>query len=141
MTKRSLFLLGIYCTLCVLLIPAAIAYADVPVRSTPTLVVPQAQLWTLMIGAFVPLVTYVINHVGPWVSEPIKGFVLAVAAIIASALYTALDTNVFGFNAATLQLVAASVLMAFLTHALVWKPSGVSTALGGGSNRKVVAAP
>lgn len=92
------------------------------------------QMWTLAIGAVVPLVTYVVNHVGPWVSEPAKAAVLVVASAAASALYTALATNVIGFNEATLQLLLTGVAGALAAHHMLWKPSTVSARLGGGSN-------
>ena len=92
------------------------------------------QLWVLLIGSLVPLVTYVINHVGPQISEPIKATVVAVAAAAAAALYTAIETSVLGFNSATLQLVLTAIVSAFGSHLLLWKPSGISVKLGGGSN-------
>lgn len=119
----------------VLMLPAF----AVAVPSARALVLPTTQLWVLLIGAAVPLVTYVLNHVGPWLSEPVKAFVLALVTVIVTSLYTAVSTNVFGFNDATLQLVASGVLAAFLAHTLVWKPAGVSTILGGGRNRQAVA--
>lgn len=114
-----------------LLIPAA----ALAVASSPTLVLPTKQLWTLIIGAFVPLVTYGLNHVGPWVSEPVKATVLVVAAALAGALYDALATSTFGWNTNTLQFVATAVVAALMAHGLLWKPSGISTRLGGGSNK------
>lgn len=106
------------------------------VGSARVLVLPTQQLWTLIIGALVPLVTYVLNHVGPWLTEPAKATVLAVVAAVVTALYAALDTSVFGWNDATLQLVLSGVLAAFAAHHLVWKPAGISAILGGGSNRQ-----
>jgi uncharacterized membrane protein HdeD (DUF308 family) len=92
------------------------------------------QLWVLLIGSLVPLVTYIVNHVGPQVSEPVKATVVAVAAAAAAALYTAVETSVFGFNNQTLELVLTAVVAAFSAHLLIYKPSGISAKLGGGSN-------
>lgn len=92
------------------------------------LLVDNHQLWALLIGSLVPLVTYVLNslhHLG----EPVKAFVLLLASAFAAALYTALSTNVIGFNAATLELVVTGVVGALGAHHLLWKPSGVSDLL------------
>lgn len=123
--------------LALMLLPA-LAFAE-PAVNPITLILPKAQLWTLIVGALVPLVTYVLNHVGPWVSEPVKAFVLALAAAIAGALVTAITTSVFGFNAQTLQLVVSAIIAAFAAHKLLWLPSGISTLLGGGTNKAPVA--
>lgn len=130
-----LWRVALFAVLLLLFLPA-LALAT---PSAPTLVLPGDQVWTLVIGSLVPLVTYVLNHVGPWVTEPIKALVLAVVAVVAGALYTALATHVFGLNSATLQLVLSAVVAAFATHHLIWKPAGVSILLGGGSNRPKVA--
>lgn len=103
-------------------------------HTSPVLFLQQKQLWVLLIGSLVPLVTYVLNHVGPWLSEPVKAFVLVLASAIAGGLYTALSTNVFGWNAETAQLVLTAVAAAFAAHHMIWKPSTISTRLGGGSN-------
>lgn len=122
-----------------LLAPAVASAAAV---NATTNLLNNPQLWVLVIGGLVPLVTYVINHVGPWMSEPVKAFIVALAAAIAGALFTALDTHVFGLNASTVQLVLSAVVAAFTAHKLIWLPSGVSTLLGGGSNaRRVTGGP
>lgn len=104
-------------------------------------ILPSKQLWTIVIGALVPLFTYVINHVGPWVSEAVKATVLVVVSAIASALYEGIATSSFGWNSTTLQFVASGVLAALLAHKLLWQPSGISTLLGAGSNAKHPAKP
>jgi hypothetical protein len=116
--------------LCLLLLPALALAAG-------TVLAPVSQVWVVLLGALVPLVTYVINHAAPWISEPAKAIVLAVAAAIVAALYTAIETSVFGFNSATFQLVLTAIVAAFGSHLLVWKPSGISVKLGGGSNAPV----
>lgn len=121
----------------VLLVPG-VAAASVA-KSAPTLVLPWQQVWPLLIGAMVPLVTYAVNHVGPWMSEQVKAAVVVVAAAATSALYTALATNVIGFNSATLQLVLTGVVGALGAHHWLWKPAGVSALLGGGTNAQQAA--
>ena len=117
----------LFALLCLLLLPALALAAG-------TVLTPVPQIWVLLLGALTPLVTYVINHFAPWLGEAAKATVLAVVAGIVAAIYTAIETNIFGFNDATLQLVLTAIIAAFGAHALVWRPSGISTKLGGGSN-------
>jgi hypothetical protein len=121
-----------FVVLFLLLVPAFARAAGAAVA--PTQVLSQSQLWTAVIGALVPLVTYVLNHYAPWANETVKGIVLLVVAAVAGGLYTALGTSVFGFNDQTLQLVATSVFAAFAAHGLIWKPTGVAASLGAGTN-------
>jgi hypothetical protein len=88
------------------------------------------QLWILLIGSIVPLGGYVLNHVAPWASETIKGVIQVVLAAAAGALYTALETSVFGWNEKTLSLVFSAVVAALFAHNLLWKPAKVNTRLG-----------
>jgi len=104
------------------------------VSSAPHLAFPTTQVWTLVIGALVPLLSYVVNHFAPWASEQAKAVFLLIVSAGGAALYTALSTNVIGFNDATLQLVLSGVIAALAAHGLLWRPSGISAKLGGGSN-------
>lgn len=88
------------------------------------------QLWVILIGSIVPLGGYILNKVGPWVDETTKAFVQVLLAAVATALYTALDTNVFGVNDDTLQLVLTGVVAALAAHKLLWKPARVNERLG-----------
>lgn len=97
---------------------------------------PYAQIIALIIGAFVPAVTYVLNHYAPWVDEKVKAIVLVVSAAVASGLYQALDGGSIGFNNVTLQLVVTSIVAALTAHHWFWKPSTISASLGGGSNKQ-----
>ncbi len=96
--------------------------------------VPSVQTWALILGAVTPLFTYVLNHYAPWIGEATKALVLAVVSGVVGAIWAAIETKVFGWNDATVQLVLTAILGAFGVHALVWKPSGISAKLGGGSN-------
>lgn len=97
---------------------------------------PATQLAVLAVGLLVPLVGYALNYVGPWLDEKVKGIVQVVVAAIAAGLYQAIDVGNFGFNNTTLQLVVTAILAALAAHHLLWKPSGISTALGGGRNKQ-----
>lgn len=104
-------------------------------HETSKLLVSQDQLWVLVIGSIVPLVGYVLNYLGPWVDEKIKAVVQVLVAAVAAALYTALETNVLGLNSQTLQLVVTAIVAALAAHHWLWKPSTISTELGGGRNK------
>lgn len=88
------------------------------------------QLWVLIIGALVPLVTYVLNRVGPWVSETVKAAVLVATSAAAGALYVALAQPNFGWNVQTRELVITAVVAALTAHGFLWKPAKVNTKLG-----------
>jgi hypothetical protein len=94
------------------------------------LLVDNPQFWVLVIGAIVPLVTYVLNNVGPWVSETLKAGVLVVVSAAAGALYTAIGTDSFGWNEPTFQLVLSAVVGALMAHHWLWKPAKVNEKLG-----------
>lgn len=95
-----------------------------------TLLFNNPQVWVTLIGAIVPLGGYVLNRFAPWASETIKAVVQVALAALASALYTAIDTNVFGANASTLQLIITGVVAALAAHGFLWKPAKVNQKLG-----------
>lgn len=134
------WVLPFYALLAVWLALPSIAYASTATPA-PTLIFPWQQVWPLVIGAIVPLFTYVLNRVGPWVSEPVKAFVLVAVSALATALYTALATNVIGFNDSTLQLILTGIAGAFAAHHWLWKPSGVAYLLREPQRRAPVVDP
>lgn len=91
---------------------------------------PVDQIIILVIGSLVPLVSYVLNKYLPTTSESVKALVHVVVAAIAGALYTAVDTSVFGFNNVTLQLIVTAVVGALAAHKLLWKPAKINEKLG-----------
>jgi NhaP-type Na+/H+ or K+/H+ antiporter len=91
---------------------------------------PWDQIIVLIIGFFVPLVGYLLNRVGPWASETVKGVVQVVVAAAAGAIYSAVGDPNFGWNNQTLQLVASAVVASLFAHNMLWKPAKVNTALG-----------
>jgi peptidoglycan/LPS O-acetylase OafA/YrhL len=93
-----------------------------------------SQFWILVIGSLVPLVTYLLNHVLPVVDEKVKALITVVVSAAAAALFAAIDTDVFGWNNATLQLVLSGVVATLLAHQLLWKPAKVNVALGAKEN-------
>lgn len=92
------------------------------------------ELWTLVVGSLVPLVTYVVNNKAPWASEPVKAAVLVVTAAVAGSLYLQIQDGSIGFNETTLHFALIAVVGALTSHGFLWRPSGVSVKLGGGSN-------
>lgn len=88
------------------------------------------QFWAIVIGSLVPLVTYVLNRYAPWVDESVKAFVLLFVTAVATGLYTALETSVFGWNEQTFQLVLSGVFAAFMAHKILWKPARINEKLG-----------
>lgn len=99
------------------------------------------QVWVLLIGSLVPLVSYLLNRVAPWVDETVKAIVQVVVAAVAAGLFTALDTSVFGWNATTLQLVLSGVVAALAAHNWLWKPAKVNVKLGATENSASTAQP
>lgn len=98
------------------------------------LLIPTTQLIVFAIGALVPIATYILNHFAPWADEKVKGIVTIVVAALSAGLYQALDAGHLGFNNTTLQLVLTAIFAALTAHHLFYKPSTISTALGGGRN-------
>jgi hypothetical protein len=115
--------------LILLAIPALSLASDGGVPS-PHLVLPVSQIWVVVVGLLSPLLGYVINTAA-WrnAPEPVKAFVQVAIAAIGAAITTAISTNVFGFNNATLQLIITGIVAALGAHAILWKPSGVQAHL------------
>lgn len=88
------------------------------------------QLWVMLIGGLTPLITYLINKVAPWTTETVKGAIQVIMAAVTGALYTALDTNVFGWNSTTAQLVISAIVAALMAHNWLYKPAKINTKLG-----------
>ena len=120
----------LFALLILLLVPTLALAAG----KSPVGFVPSVQTWALILGAITPLFTYVLNHYAPWISEAAKAIVLAVVAGVVGAVWAAIETGVFGWNDATVQLVLTAILGAFGAHALIFKPAGINKALGGGTN-------
>lgn len=130
MFRKLLFILSLVLLL-LAAVPALALAANFP---QPTLALANNQVWLAIIASLVPLVTYVLNYLGPWVTEPIKAAVLVVVAAVVGGLDTAITTNQFGWNGTTANLIITAVLAALVSHHILWKPSGISTRLGGGRN-------
>lgn len=94
------------------------------------------QFWVAVIGAIVPLATYVLNHYAPWASQKVKALVLVVLTAVVGGVYTAISTGHFAFDTPSLQIVGTAVVAALVAHKLLWLPSNISVLLGGGSNAK-----
>lgn len=88
------------------------------------------QVIVLLLGALVPIVSYVLNNKARWVSEQVKSVVFVVLPAIVGGVYTALADPNFGWNAPTLNLVATAVAAALLAHHWFYKPGKWNTKLG-----------
>lgn len=92
------------------------------------------QLWALLAGTLTPLGAYVLNYLGPWVDEKLKALVQVVLAAIAGAIVALVDRGEVGFDKKTLVYVLSAVIAALFSHGVLWRPSSISTELGGGRN-------
>ena len=126
MTK--LFIRALFVVLVVSLVAPVAALAADP-SPTGQFVFPALQVWTIVAGSLVTVVTYVLNKYAPWTSQSVKALVLVVASAVAAGLTQAIDGGTVGFNDQTLQLVVTAVIAAFGSHLLLWKPSGIQAKL------------
>jgi peptidoglycan/LPS O-acetylase OafA/YrhL len=128
--------------LLVLVVPAVAFGQDVsanlPESDAPPLpeaeLLPATQFWALLAGMVTPAVAYVLNHYAPWASEPFKAAVLVALAALAGAVAQLIDAGSLGFDTNTLQVLVTAVVGALGAHLGFWRPSGLSTRLGGGTN-------
>lgn len=141
---RLFRLFAISLLLLLLIVPAA--FADVPAAPTHTLLFPQAQLFAFFFGMVSTAVSYILNRAVikkliAGVPEPILGLVHILVAAAGAAIYEASQTNSFGWNATTLQLILTAVVASFAAHGLIYKPTGLQAVLtgskAGGSHRNV----
>jgi peptidoglycan/LPS O-acetylase OafA/YrhL len=119
---------------CLLFLPALALAASGPLGFNPSI-----ETWALLLGGISTLFMYVINYHAPWLSEQAKGIATLLVSGVIGAVYMAIETGNFGWNDATVSAILTAILGAFGAHALVFKPSGINTALGGGSNAGRVA--
>lgn len=87
---------------------------------------PPVMVWAAIVGVFTPLAGYVINT-KHWKTapEPVKFGVQIVLAAIGGGVTTAIATNVFGINNATLEIIGTSILAALAAHHWGYSPSGI----------------
>lgn len=88
---------------------------------------PSVQVWAALVGAVVPLLTYVINRYVP--SEPLRASILVVASAVAGAVVQLLDTGGLAFDVNTLQVILTAVVGALGAHHGFWKPAHVAARL------------
>lgn len=130
LTIKALALAG----LTLLLLPA-LALADEPAPSVPAAgPVPSLMFWAGVLGTASMLVGYVVNHLGPWVSERVKLAVQLGMATGTGTIYVLIQTGDFAFDVQHLQVVAAAIFGAFVTHGLIYKVGDWNGALGAGRN-------
>lgn len=131
---RFVSVLASIVALFVLVLPAIALAADAPPPQR-TLALPTDQIWAAVAGGLAPLVAYMLNYVGPYVDERLKGVVQALAAAIAGGIAQAITAGDVGFNAITLQFVVTAMLTAVVGHK-AYAASGINVAFGGGRNRQ-----
>jgi len=102
---------------------------------------PPDQIWALIVGTLVPLVTYIINKFAPWTKESVKATVLLIASAVVGGLAQAITSGDVGFNKKTLSFITAAIFAAFSAHHGVWKPSGISRHLRGVQDTTKMAPP
>lgn len=126
--KRLPLLLGV-----ILLFPAVASAADTVPAPQPTQALTGIQFWSLVIGAVVPLVGYVLNKYAPWVSEPAKAaFMVALAAGV-NIVYQLIQVGDFALDTRHLQLVGTAIIGALLAH-FGYKAGDINLKLGAGQN-------
>ena len=128
MSLLKSFVLMIFATLFAMIVLPMSAFAADPALQGD-FVFPSLQVWAIVAGSLVTAVTYIINKYAPWVGQGTKAFVLVITAAIAAGLTQSIDGGTVGFNDQTLQLVVTSVVAAFGSHLLLWKPSGIQAKL------------
>jgi len=110
-----------------LVLPVAALAADPDVSGQ--FVFPSLQVWTIVAGSLVTVVTYVLNKYAPWTGQGTKAFVLVLTSAVAAGITQSIDGGTVGFNNQTLQLVVTAVVAAFGSHLLLWKPAGIQAKL------------
>lgn len=113
-----------------LLLPVAALASD------GTADVDSTAFYAALAGSLVPALAYLLNHYAPWVSEPVKAVVFAVVGAGAGAAAQLLDNGTFDLDTKSFKIVFVSMVFAFVSHMGFWKPSTLSTRLGGGSNQR-----
>lgn len=138
--KHPLHALGLLAVglITLLLFPPLALASATPVPSGK-LVLPSLQFWSAAVGALAPLASYLINHYVPFiVSEKVKALVHVVVAAAVGVVYPLIATGGWAFDTRHLELVGSAVVAALVAHKIIYLPSGISAALGGGSNAPVV---
>lgn len=135
MRKHALYTLFLTLFLTLLAPAAALAVSTDNPAQPVTLALPYVQLIALALGGLMQLATYLLNHYAPWTSEKVKGIVTVIVAAIVGFVVDGLVGGTFAFDEQTLQLSITAVLGALTAHKLLWVPSEISSAFGGGSNR------
>lgn len=110
--------------------PAAVLAADGSASVDST------AFYAAVAGSVVPALTYVINHYAPWLKEPTKALIFALVAAATGAVTSLIDNGDFALDTKHLKIVGVAVFFAFVSHMGFWKPSTLSTKLGGGSNSR-----
>lgn len=118
-----------------LLVLPAFAFADGDPPPLPdSQVLPYDQFYALVLGAVVPLITYLLNHYGAWTTEPVKSVVTLLVSAAVGAAYRLLDAGELNFDTQDLQVIATTVVGTFAAHVAFYKPAEISAKLKAGTN-------
>jgi hypothetical protein len=135
LAARLLLLCGLSMMLGLLLAPGAFAAEGIP-SPDDELILSSDQFYAVLIGAIVPIGTYVLNNrVLGILSEPVKGAIMAGVAALAGVLYQLLETGGLSLDTETLQMVFFAVVGAVMAHTQFYIRAGWNTKLGAGSPR------
>lgn len=142
----ALFALSIGCfALASLIVASPVFAADViPGPGTPApapgdqVVITGLPLAQALAAFIVNAVGYVLNYLGPQVSEQAKGTVILVLNLLAGVVIQAVDSGNFGWNTQTAVMVFSAFVSALIAHKVL-SVTGLAFALGAGRNRQTYA--
>lgn len=129
--KRVALQAFILAVVALLTIPiAALAVTNGGANPTNKLTFPPAMVWVVVVAIFTPLAAYLINS-KLWrnASEPVKALVQVAVSAVAAGVTTAITTNVFGLNNATLELILVSVVTSLKVGHPLWVKAQVQQRL------------
>jgi hypothetical protein len=98
---------------------------------TDVVLLPENQFWVLVVGAIMPVATYLLNRIPAYRKAPesFKGMVHTIVAAVAGGLFSVIANDVHGADNIAQQCFSAVVASLF-AHNYLWKPANVNVKLG-----------